>query len=79
MRNKPSKVMRMWHRKENDWCHAFDVELQAYQLWKAGSVPLSAFKVFLPKGGNPPLGTQVRCGTCGSIDIVPSEMKQEQV
>jgi hypothetical protein len=71
--------MRMSHQKEGGWCHAFDVEMNAYQVWKSGLGPLSAFAAYLPKGGHPPLGTQVSCGTCGSINIVPREMKQEPV
>lgn len=77
MKNKPSKRIRMWHKKDNDWCHAFDVEEAAYRRWKEGHGPLSRLAAYLPNGEHPPLGVQVRCGTCNSIDIVPKEMKQE--
>lgn len=80
MKNKTSKVIRMWHKKDNDWCYAWDVDPAAFNLWKAGKGPLSAKSVWLPKGkGNPPIGTQVRCGSCGSVDVVPKLMREELV
>jgi hypothetical protein len=74
---RPKRFVRMWHQKNNEWCHAFDVEDTAYRAWKEGTGPLSRFAVFLPDGNNPALRSQVVCGTCKSSQIVPKDMKQE--
>lgn len=77
---RPNRVVRMWHKRDGDkFCHAWDVDEAAFKQWRAGTVPLSAHKVYLPGGGHPPIGTQVRCGSCGSVDVVPTEMKQEVI
>ena len=69
----------MWHKKNGEWCHSWDVEDGAYRTWKEGKGPLSSKAVLLPDGSNPRIGTQVVCGTCGSSDVVPTSMRQEFV
>lgn len=72
-----SKVVRMWHEKENgDFCHAWDVEEKAFQSWKNGSV-LSSASVVLPNGLSPQVGSRVICGTCGGSTGQPSAMKTQ--
>lgn len=73
----PTKFWRMWHKKDDGWCHAWDIEDSHYRTWKANKGPLSSSAVFLPDGTNPRIATQVKCGTCGSTRLTPTEMKQE--
>jgi len=80
MNVKSSKRVRMWHKNiKGDRCHAWDVDLAAFDLWKQGSVVLQSSKVFLPSGGNPVPGTRVVCGTCGGTNINPTTMEREVV
>lgn len=76
---RPRRVVRMWHRRNDEWCHAWDVEETAHRLWKSGKGPLPSSGVFLPNGQHPTPTTQVVCGTCKSPKLTPMEMRAEIV
>lgn len=81
MKKKPTysflKFVRMWHYRNGEWCHAWDVSEPAFRLWREGKVVLSAYAVKLPDGEHPQIPTRIVCGTCGSTDINPNNMKVE--
>lgn len=70
----------MWHKNlRNERCHAWDIDVDAFNLWKQGGTALKASMVFLPSGVHPAPGTRVVCGTCSSTDINPTIMEKELI
>lgn len=72
-------VHRFWHKRNDDWCHAWDIEDVAFRMFKNGLVPLQAKNAILPSGHRPPLGERIRCGTCASTSFTIRSMKIERV
>ena len=74
------KRVRMYHEiLEDIWCHAWDVDLEAFNIWTTGGTPLASSSVYLPTGNHPLLGSSVLCGTCGIALKNPRMMKTEVI
>lgn len=72
-----SKMIRIYHKKDDKLCHAWDVDLTAYRMWKTSGARLLAKDIRLPNGSPPERGALIECGTCDTKDFGPADFVEE--
>jgi hypothetical protein len=76
---KGQRVKRFYHMKNGQRCHAWDIFLDKFELWKQGEVPCKAEWVVLKGGHQPEPYGRVYCSSCGATSFNLSEMETETI
>lgn len=74
-----ARFLRFWHNRNGIWCHAWDMDEGAWNIFREGRSPMRASSILLPSGDPPELGGRIRCGSCSDTHFTLGQMKIEPV